>query len=83
MVALNSSDAAILARVAKYSRFAPVRRRKMLQKASPEAQAIGNIVITRDYNAATPDYARAARDIVEWAAEENPQQVEIPAYSVR
>ena len=55
----------------------------MLQKASPEAQAIGNIVITRDYNAATPDYARAARDIVEWAAEENPQQVEIPAYSVR
>jgi hypothetical protein len=70
MVKLNGTDAAILARVAKYSSVAPVRRHRMLEKASPQARVIGNIVITHNENGAAPDVVRAARNIMEWAAEE-------------
>ncbi len=74
MVKLNSTDAAILARVAKYSSIAPVRRRRMLEKASPEARVIGDIVITHDEKGASPDVVRAARNIMEWAEEEKPKR---------
>jgi hypothetical protein len=81
MVKLNRTDAAILARVAKYSKVGPVRRRHMLEKASPEAKEIGNIVITRNESGASPDLIRAARNIMDWAAEERPERAKIAAYA--
>jgi hypothetical protein len=65
----------------KYSKMEPVRRRHMLDKASPEAQVIGTIVISGNYKGASPDQVRAARDIEKWADEERPKQVEVPACS--
>jgi hypothetical protein len=81
MVELNSTDAAILARVAKYSTIAPVRRRRMLEKASPQARVIGNIVITQNESGASEDVVRAARNIMEWAAEERPERTTAVAYA--
>ena len=81
MVKLNRTDAAILARVAKYSKVEPVRRRHLLDKASPDAKVIGNIVITRDENGAPDDFIRAARSIMDWAAEERPERAEVVAYA--
>jgi hypothetical protein len=81
MVKLNSTDAAILARVAKYSTIAPVRRRRMLEKASPQAKVIGNIVITHNETGASEDVVRAARNIMEWAAEEQPERAAAIAYA--
>jgi hypothetical protein len=83
MVKLNSTDAAILARVAKYSKVGAVRRRHMLEKASPEAKQIGNIVITRDEDGASPDLVRAAHNIIEWAAEERSERTEAVEYAGR
>lgn len=70
MVKLNRTDAAILARVAKYSMIDIARRLRMLDKASPDAKVIGNIVITRDENGAPGDFIRAARSIMDWASEQ-------------
>jgi hypothetical protein len=81
MVKLNSTDAAILARVAKYSRVGSARRHNMLEKASPDAKAVGNIVITRNEAGASYDVVRAARNILEWAADEKPESAEVAAYA--
>ena len=81
MVKLNGTDAAILARVAKYSKVEPVRRRHMLDKASPDAKVIGNIVISRDENGAPDDFIRAAHSIIDWAAEERPERTEVVAHA--
>jgi hypothetical protein len=68
MVRLNTSDAAALARVAKYGRFGEARRTRMLEHVSPEAKAIGEIIITGRSAGANEDYIRAATDINKWAA---------------
>jgi hypothetical protein len=57
--------------VLEYCACSPSR---MLEKASPQARVIGNIVITHDENGAAPDVVRAARNIMEWAAEERPER---------
>jgi len=83
MVRLNSTDAAILARVAKYPRVGVGRRRNMLAKASQDAKAIGDILITGNEAGASPDYIRAAHNISEWAADESPESVRVPVFAGR
>lgn len=68
MVRLNTTDAAALARVAKYRRFGSERRARMLEHVSPAARAIGQIIITGRTADASPDYVRAADDIAKWAS---------------
>ena len=81
MVRLNSTDAGILARVAKYSRVDVGRRRRMLEKASQEAKAIGDILITGNEVGVSPDYVRAAHNISEWAASERPENARVLVYA--
>ena len=81
MVKLNRTDAAILARVAKYPRLGPVRRRQMLAEASPAAKAVGEVLITRREAGVEDDYARAAHNIMEWAGDEVPEPVADIAYA--
>jgi hypothetical protein len=83
MVRLNSTDAAILARVAKYPSVGVGRRRHMLEKASQEAKAIGDVLITGNEAGVAADYVRAAQNIREWADAERPENIEIPAYARR
>jgi hypothetical protein len=70
MLRMSSHDGAVLARVAKYSRFTQERRRSWLHDVSPEAETVGTILISGDTAGASQDCILAAESIRQWAAEE-------------
>ncbi len=72
MVRLNTSDAAILARVAKYRTRSPERSERLLTHAGNDAKVIGDILIRSEHRAgASADHVRAANDILEWAGDQD------------
>lgn len=70
MVRLNTSDAAILARVAKYRTRSPERSRNLLTHAGEDAKVIGDLLIRDTSDGANADHLRAADDIRRWAGDE-------------
>ncbi len=67
MVRLSTTDAAILARVAKYRTRSPQRSRDLLTHAGEDAKVIGDLLIRDRAEGADDDHLRAADDIRRWA----------------
>jgi len=60
MITLSPADASILTRVIQYRRIPLDERLKLLETASPDAQAVGRVILQRDQP--TSEEVRVAAD---------------------